>query len=98
LIVIDIDPLGILIRATRSAFTLYMMMILFCWLAGWLQVSLSNRRLSWMRRITDPLVNKMRKLLPPMGPMDFGPIAAVFAVWLVRTISVEVLTRIALKS
>ena len=93
-----IYPLNILIRTTQSAFTLYMMMILFCWLAGWLQVDLHDRRLSWMRRITDPLVNRMRKLLPPMGPMDFGPIAAVFVVWLLRTISVEVLMRIALKS
>lgn len=76
-------------------FTLYMMMILICWLAGWLQVSLHNRQLKWMRRVTDPLVNKIRKLLPSMGPIDFGPIAAVFAVWLVRTISVQMLMRIA---
>lgn len=90
-----IYPLEILIRAAYSVCTLYMMMILFCWLAGWLQVSLYNRRLKWMRRITDPLVNKMRQLLPPMGPMDFGPIAAVFVVWVVRTISVQVLMQIA---
>jgi len=95
---IIIDPLEILIRATRSGFTLYMMMILICWLAGWLRISPNNRQLKWMHRATDPLVNRLRKLLPPMGPMDFGPIAAVFAVWLVRTISVQLLAGIVLKS
>jgi len=95
---LTIYPLEILIRATYSVLTLYMMMILFCWLAGWLQVSLSDRRLRWMCRLTDPLINHIRKVLPPMGPIDFGPIAALFAVWIVRTISVELLTRITLKS
>ena len=85
----------ILIRAAYSAFTLYMMMILLCWLAGWLGVSLHDRRLAWMRRATDPLVNKMRQLLPPMGPFDWGPIAAVFIIWVTRTILVQVMIGIA---
>lgn len=69
--------------------TLYMLAILTRWAGSWLQL---NTRSWWMRiiaAITDPLIQVMRKLLPPMGPVDWGPIAALVAVWLVRIVLVR---------
>ena len=69
-----------------SALTLYMLLILLRWTAPFLELELRGRWLAWIPKLTDPLIELMRRLLPPMGPMDWGPIAAVVAVWIVRLI------------
>ncbi len=40
-------------------------------------------------------INALRRVLPPMGPMDFGPLAALFVVWVVRALSVGVVAGVA---
>ena len=84
---IEISLVQVLTRASNSLLTLYMLLILLRWLGPWIQLDAQDRRLRWAWRLTDPLVNAMRRLLPQMGPMDFGPLAALFVVWVVRVIS-----------
>ncbi len=88
---LDLDLRGMVIRAVYSGLTLYMLLILLRWISPWLQLDLRNRRLRWVTRLTDPLIDGLRRVLPPMGPMDFGPVAALFVVWVVRSISVVLL-------
>ena len=76
-------------RALNAALTIYMMLILLRWLAPWLQLDVFNRWLRWAWRITDPLIDFMRRKLPPMGPMDFAPLAALFLVFVVRLIVLQ---------
>ena len=71
-------------RTVNAVLTIYMMLILLRWLAPWLQLDTFDRRIRWAWRFTDPLINAMRRILPLMGPMDFGPIAALFIVFVVR--------------
>jgi len=75
--------------AVGGGLTLYMMALLLRWTAPWLELDLRAGYLRWLPRITDPLINLMRRLLPPMGPMDWGPIAALAAVWILRLILVQ---------
>lgn len=72
------------IEVLASGLTLYMMAILLRWLAPWIELDVHAPRLRWLPRLTDPLINLMRRILPPMGPMDWGPIAAVISIWMVR--------------
>ncbi|NIA13086.1 MAG: hypothetical protein GWP08_03315 [Nitrospiraceae bacterium] len=88
---IEIDLQGVVARAVGNLLSLYMLLILVRWLAPWMQLDLHTKRLRWICVATDPLLDAMRRLLPPMGPMDFGPLAALFAVWVVRTLSVSIL-------
>ena len=87
---IEIHPIAVFVRAVNTAFTLYMLLILVRWAAPWLQLDLHSRRLQWIGRLTDPLINLMRRLLPPMGPLDFGPLAALIAVWIAREIILRI--------
>ncbi len=77
----------LVVRAVLGiALTLYMMAILLRWTGAWLEL---NEGSWWMRlvaRMTDPLVRGMRRVLPPMGPFDWGPLAALVVVWLVRIV------------
>jgi YggT family protein len=67
-----------------SALTLYMLIILIRWTSVWIELDLEMPRLKWIPRMTDPLIDLMRRVLPSAGPMDYGPLAALMAVWLVR--------------
>jgi len=86
-----VDVLALVIRLVSNVLTLYMMLVLLRWVGPWLQIDLKGRRFRWIALLTDPLVDRLRKALPPMGPMDFGPIAALFILWVARTLVVSVL-------
>lgn len=73
-------------HAVFSILTIYMVLILLRWLGPWLEVNTDAGRLAWVGRITEPLIRRVRQILPHMGPVDFGPLATLFLVWLVRTV------------
>ncbi len=83
------------VRAVNTVFTLYMLLILFRWAAPWLQIDVNTPRLRWISKLTDPLINAIRRLLPPMGPMDFGPLVALLAVWIVRELVIRMILGVA---
>lgn len=71
-------------RAMYSGLTLYMMILLLRWFGGWIGFETDFGRWRWVAAITDPLVGRIRRVLPNLGPVDFGPMVTLFAVWLVR--------------
>ncbi len=81
----------IVIRLVGSALSLYMLLILLNWLGSWIDIDVRAGRLRWIGRATDPLIRLARRILPPMGPFDFAPIAALFAVWVVKLVSLTIL-------
>lgn len=89
--------MDIYLRISYSLFTLYMLLILLRWIGPWLGFDMPSSRLKWACKLTDPLIDWMRRLLPPMGPVDFGPIAALAAVWLLRTLTSRVLLNMGLQ-
>lgn len=80
----------IFIRGVYSVLTLYMLLILIRWIGPWLGLDPKSGRLRWISRITDPLIDQMRRVLPSLGPFDFGPMAALVLVWLVRALSIRI--------
>ncbi len=83
--------MNIAFRVANSLFTLYMLAILLRWLGPWLSLEVESGRLRWIARLTDPLISRIRRLLPAMGPVDFSPFAALMAIWFVREVAKGVL-------
>lgn len=79
------------LRIAHSVLTLYMMLILLRWFGPWMSLEVTAGRLAWVGRLTDPLITRLRKVLPHMGPVDFGPLAALVLIWFVRILSVRIL-------
>ncbi len=86
------------LRIAHSLLTLYMMLILLRWFGPWMSLEVTAGRLAWVGRLTDPLITRLRKVLPHMGPMDFGPLAALVLVWFVRILSGRILEDMALQA
>lgn len=80
------DPY-IYVRIVYSLFTIYMIMILLRWLGPWISLDVTEGRFRWIAVITDPLLTRLRPMMPKTGPMDFTPIVAVLLVWFLRTFS-----------
>ena len=80
-------------RLLYSVFTLYMLMVLLRWLGPFLELNFHDIRLRWIASLTDPVVGLVRRILPSLGPMDFGPLATLMLLWLARTLAVEMVGR-----
>ena len=102
---LEISLIDILGRAVYSLLTLYMMVVLLRWIAPWLHLDLKDPRLRWVTRLTEPLIETMRRgirsLETKVGPLvtviDLAPLAAFLSVVIVRAIAVEFLARLAFR-
>jgi YggT family protein len=81
----------LIIRGTYSVLSLYMLLILLRWIGPRLELDLHRGRLRWICSLTDPLIRFFRRVLPSLGPIDFGPLAALLSVWLVRSVIVSMM-------
>ncbi len=82
---IHAGPSQVLRFVVGGAFSLLMGALLVRVIASWLGVSLYGR---WMRPIaalTSWIVEPIRRVLPPFGPLDFSPMVAYLLLWLART-------------
>jgi YggT family protein len=82
---------GFVVRLLYAGFTLYMILILLRWFGGWLELDTEFGRYRWISRLTDPLLKRLRRLLPSMGPIDFSPLAALVLAWFARELSIQLL-------
>ncbi len=79
----------VLLSLIGNIITLYMLVVLLYWTAPWLELNLHQGYWRLIPRAASPLVNSIRKVLPSMGPMDWSPLAAVMALWLLRLLLVQ---------
>ena len=70
-----------ILKAIDMCFYVYMLMICVRCLLTWLPHLdwRSNRFLVLLRSATDLYLDVFRKIIPPMGPFDFSPVIAMFA-------------------
>lgn len=70
-----------ILKAIDMCFYVYMLMICVRCLLTWLPNLnwRSNRFLVLLRSATDLYLDVFRKIIPPMGPFDFSPVIAMFA-------------------
>jgi YggT family protein len=71
--------------------TLYMLLILLRWFGPWLELNTDAGRWAWIGRLTEPLIQRIRRVLPHLGPMDFAPLATLLLVWVIRNLAVRML-------
>lgn len=85
---------GILVSAQSGAFvtalgfvlygllSIYILFIFVRIIFSWGGVSYTNRLMRFLVDVTEPLLGPLRRIIPPLGPMDISPIVAFFILWL----------------
>jgi YggT family protein len=62
--------------------SIYILLIFMRIIFSWGMVSYTNRIMRFLVNATEPLMGPLRRIIPPLGPLDISPIVAFFILWL----------------
>jgi YggT family protein len=75
----------LLITTLIQFLAIYQVLLIVRILLTWFQtMDWANQIASFLSPITDPFLNIFRSFIPPLGGMDFSPILAFFAIYLIQ--------------
>ena len=74
-----ISVLGFILYGLIS---IYILLVFMRIIFSWGMVSYSNRIMRFLVNATEPLLGPLRRIIPPLGPMDISPIFAFLILWL----------------
>lgn len=73
--------------------------VIMSWLVAFKVLNVENRIVGmiwyYLRRITEPVMKPVRKIIPPMGGMDFSPIIVLIGLSVLQRIVIRALIGIA---
>lgn len=75
-----------LILIVDRSFFVYMIMLFVRILSSWLPELLQYRAMQFIAFYTDPYLNFFRRIIPPLGMIDFSPIVAFFCLTILEQI------------
>ena len=64
---------------------LYSLIVFGAVIVSWIQLPPTHPVATFLRTMTEPLLAPIRRILPPMGGLDFSPLALLAALRLVRS-------------
>ena len=78
--------------------TLAMWLIIIRAVLSWVSPDPYNPIVSFIYSVTEPILRPLQRLLPPMGGMDFSPIAALFIIVFLQSFLVRTLHDLAMRA
>ena len=78
------------------AFYVYTWLIFIRIILSWVKHNPHHPIIRFIYEITEPVLSVFRRIIPPLGAIDLSPIAAFFALEILRQILVSVLRSIGL--
>lgn len=75
-------PVRLVGHLLYGALSVYSLLIFIRIIFSWGQVGYGNRVMRFLVRATEPLLGPLRRIVPPLGPMDISPIVAFLLIWL----------------
>jgi len=81
----------ILIQVVNIAFTAFNLLILARVLLSWINADRYSPVVQFIYRATEPILAPVRRILPPMGMMDFSPIVVIIAALIIKQIILQLL-------
>ncbi|GBD23455.1 hypothetical protein HRbin29_01121 [bacterium HR29] len=58
-------------------------------LMSWLPIDPSSSLYQLLFRVTEPIIEPIRRVLPPMGFIDLSPLAAILLLWMMQSLVVN---------
>ena len=65
---------------------LYSLIVLVAVVISWMQLPPSNPIASFAHTMTEPLLDPIRRALPPMGGLDFSPMVLLIGLRMIRSL------------
>lgn len=84
-----------LARLVDIVLTVYIWIVIVRALVSWVGADPYNPIVTFLRRVTDPVLFQIRRFVPLIGPVDISPVVLILLVWLVRSFVVTTLYDVA---
>jgi len=68
----------------QYAFEIYYWLILISIFGSWFPKFQASKLGLWIGKLVEPYLGLFRRFIPPLGPIDFSPIIALFAFSFIR--------------
>ena len=78
-----------LIETINLVCQIYFWLIFARCLLSWFPVDRNKQPIAFLCYLTDGYLNLFRKIIPPFGGIDFSPIAACFALYIINIVLVR---------
>ena len=65
---------------------LYSLIVLVAVVTSWMQLPPSNPIAAFVNALTEPLLDPVRRALPPMGGLDFSPMVLLLGLRMLRSL------------
>lgn len=69
----------VILNLLLNAIQIYSFLLIASILMSWLPNARESRIGQMLAKVTDPYLDIFRKIIPPLGMIDFSPIVAIFA-------------------
>lgn len=91
--------MNILVFYTIKALDIYLWIVIASVMVSWLVAfDVINIRNQWVRkfcdllnRATEPVMSRLRKIIPPIGGMDLTPMVLMFGIYFLQSILIRLL-------
>jgi len=81
-----------LLQATDLFFTILIWILIARILLTWFpNINWYNQPFKAMKEITDPILEPFRKIIPPLGGLDFSPIVAFIVLEILKVLVINIL-------
>ncbi len=83
-----------LVEIIRVAFRLLEILLIIRILLSWINHDPNNAVIKFIYDITEPILAPFRRIIPPIAMIDFSPIVAFFALDIVKSLLITLVTKI----
>ncbi len=74
---------------------IYIWVIIIGAILSWVNPSPYHPVVRTINRLTEPVLKPIRRMIPPIGGLDFSPVVAIFIVYLIQSLLIPLLYRLA---
>jgi YggT family protein len=78
------DSMDTIVTLIDGILTLLTYAVILRAVVSWIRPNPQNPLVLLLRRVTDPILNPLERLIPPMGGIDFTPVVAIILIQLVQ--------------
>lgn len=80
-----------LVELTSGLLTVYKYILIATVLISWVNPDPYNPIVSFLHRVTEPLLSRIRSKLPYFGPVDLSPLVAFALIYMVQIVALDTL-------
>ncbi len=74
---------------------IYIWIIIIGAIISWVNPDPYHPVVKTINRLTEPVLRPIRRIIPPIGGLDFSPVVAIFLVYLIQILVIPLLYRLA---